>query len=124
MRLESIMKTDIVTTNAKESAQGAFQLMKMKQCHHLIVIGDEGIVGIVSSRDLGGPHGDELRADKTVSEFMVKDIVTAETSTSLHEAAELMRGNSIGCLPILEKKNLRGIITVTDLLKILAGSTE
>ena len=124
MRLENIMKTDIVTTNCNESAHGAFQLMQMKHCHHLIVIGDEGIVGIVSERDLGGPHGEELRADKTVSDFMVKDILTAEVSTSLHEAAEMMRGNSIGCLPIMDGKNLRGIITVTDLLKILAGSSE
>ena len=124
MRLENIMKTDIVTTFATESAEGAFKLMQMKRCHHLIVVGDEGVVGIVSERDLGGPHGEELRRGKTVADLMAQDIVTADVSTSLHEAADLMRGNSIGCLPIMEDGKLRGIITVTDLLKILAGSSE
>ncbi len=124
MRLDSIMKTDIVTTSSKETAEAAWLLMKMKCCHHLIVIDDVGKVGIVSERDLGGPHGEEIRKDKTVDDFMVRDLVTANTSDSLHTAADLMRGNNIGCLPIMENGSLKGIITVTDLLKILAGSSE
>lgn len=124
MRLENIMKTDIVTTFADETAENAARLMKMKCCHHLIVISDTGVVGVLSERDLGGPHGEDMRANKTVADFMTPNIITAKTSDTLHEAAELMRGNSIGCLPIMQGSNLRGILTVTDLLKILAGSTE
>ncbi|MFT7619981.1 MAG: acetoin utilization protein AcuB [Planctomycetota bacterium] len=124
MRLENIMKTDIVTTFANETAENAAKLMQMKRCHHLIVIGDTGVAGILSERDFGGPHGETIRANKTVADFMTPNIITANTTDTLHEAAELMRGNSIGCLPIMEDSKLRGILTVTDLLKILAGSTE
>ena len=124
MRLENIMKTNITTTFSDETAEGAAKLMKMNCCHHLIVIDKEGVAGIVSERDLGGPNGEPLREGKSVKDFMSHDIVTADVSATLHEAAEMMNGNSIGCLPVTDEGKLRGIITVTDLLRILAGSTE
>jgi CBS domain-containing protein len=35
-----------------------------------------------------------------------------------------MRGRSIGCLPVVEKGALRGIITVTDLLELIGKGAE
>ena len=39
---------------------------------------------------------------------------------SLKRAAELMRGNNIGCLPVVEGQQLVGIVTTADLLELIA----
>ncbi len=124
MKLVNIMKSDVVTTFPEETAENAWKLMQVKGCHHLMVISREGLVGVLSERDLGGKNGAILRKDHTVADFMSKDVVTATPETSLHEAADLLRGHNIGCLPILDDNKLCGILTTTDLLKIIAGSTE
>ena len=124
MNLVNLMKTDVVTTFPAEDAAAAWELMQMKRCHHLVVIGDEGVVGILSERDLGGKNGGPIREGRTVEDLMSKGVVTATPETSLHEAAELMRGGSLGCLPIMEGDRLQGIVTTTDLLKLIAGSSE
>jgi CBS domain-containing protein len=42
----------------------------------------------------------------------------------VREAANLMRGRSIGCLPVLDGRKLVGIVTVTDLLELLGRGAE
>ncbi len=124
MQLQNIMKTDIVITQPDETAEGAWELMQMKRCHHLLVVGDAGLVGLISERDLGGKRGEKVRKGHKVRDLMTTDVITATPNTTLHEAAEMMRGNTIGSLPIMENGKLCGIITVYDMLKILAGSRE
>ena len=124
MHLRSIMKTDVVTTHGEETAEGALELMQMKGCHHLVVIGPNGIEGIISERDLGGPKGERVRAGRKVRDLMSSGCVTAAPETTLREAAEIMRGRTIGCLPVLDDGKLCGIVTVSDLLAILAGGSE
>ncbi|MCA9321041.1 MAG: CBS domain-containing protein, partial [Planctomycetes bacterium] len=79
---------------------------------------------IISERDLGGKNGEPMRTGRKVADLMTHSLVSATSETSLHEAAELMRGHTIGCLPIMDAGHLKGIITTTDLLKIIAGSSE
>ena len=46
--------------------------------------------------------------------------IAAAPDTALEDAADLMRGHVIGCLPVLDGDNLVGIVTITDLLDLLA----
>ena len=50
---------------------------------------------------------------------MTAPAVTAGATTTVREAANLLRGRTIGCLPILEEGKLVGIVTTTDLLELL-----
>jgi acetoin utilization protein AcuB len=56
-----------------------------------------------------------------VSAFMIpKDkLVTITSDTIIEEAVLLMHDHKIGCLPIVEEGNLKGIITETDVLALL-----
>ena len=51
---------------------------------------------------------------------MTPDVLVATPQTPLKRAAALMRGNNIGCLPIVDGKHLVGIITTSDLLDLIA----
>jgi CBS domain-containing protein len=50
-------------------------------------------------------------------------VVSAQPTTTLRKAANLMSGNMIGSLPVLEDGELVGIVTATDVLDALGSGT-
>ncbi|MDP6347191.1 MAG: CBS domain-containing protein, partial [Dehalococcoidia bacterium] len=60
-----------------------------------------------------------LLGKMTVKDVMVKDVVTVVPDTTMEEAASLGQDRGIGTLPVVDKGKLVGIITTTDVLKIL-----
>jgi CBS domain-containing protein len=52
----------------------------------------------------------------TVSEVMVRDVVTIDAAATLLEAARLMRDANVGMLPVMDNNALRGIVTDRDLV--------
>jgi acetoin utilization protein AcuB len=55
----------------------------------------------------------------TVGKLMNKNVVTIEKDTTVEEAARLMVDQDLSCLPVLEAGKLIGIITKSDMFKIL-----
>ena len=65
---------------------------------------------------LVGEHGDE---------GAMGVVLTRPSETSVAEAADMMMQRGIGCLPVVEREKLVGIVTKTDLLRCLRTlSTE
>jgi CBS-domain-containing membrane protein len=81
-------------------------------------------VGVVSERDLGGPKGAEVRRGRTVGDLMSQPLVTATPQTTVREAANLLRGHLVGCLPLLERGRIVGIVTLSDLLDLIGRGVE
>jgi len=42
----------------------------------------------------------------------------------VREAANLMRGHGVSCLPVFNGRRLKGIVTVVDLLELIGRGTE
>ena len=124
MRLMEIMTTKVETASPSEEAEKAFQRMRTQRIHHLVVMDGRQVVGVLSERDVGGTRGGQLRAGKTVDELMSGQAVTASPTTTVRQAANLLRARTIGCLPIIEGGKLAGIITLTDLLELLGRQTQ
>jgi len=122
-RLRDIMSDDVATTTPSEPAQSAWERMQARRLHHLVAVANGEIVGVISSNDLGGARrATSSRMGRVVGELMTSRVVTASPAATLREAAKLMLGESIGCLPIVERGKLAGIVTVSDLLARVAGA--
>jgi len=78
------------------------------------------VLGVVSERDLGGPRGYALRSGRRVEDLMSRTPVLANPKTTVREAAQMMRGRAIGCLPVFVGKRVVGIVTTSDLLGLIA----
>jgi CBS domain-containing protein len=52
---------------------------------------------------------------------MSKPAVTVLPETSVKEAAQRMIEKKIGCLPVVEGEALVGLVTETDMLRLIAG---
>lgn len=124
MRIREFMTLNVQTVPSRESAENAWELMRSHRFHHLVVLRGKELVGIVSDRDLGGPRGASLRQGRTVDQLMTPQVVSAEPGTTVKEAANLLRGRSVGCLPVIEGGRLLGIVTVSDLLELLGRGAE
>jgi acetoin utilization protein AcuB len=121
MKLGEIMTIHVATVSQEDTAEFAWHLMEQRNIHHLVVIDGPKVVGLVSHRDLAGNMGNRVLADLKVCDVMTRTLITARPHTSLSEAADLMTGYTIGCLPILgDDKKLVGIVTITDLLMLLS----
>lgn len=119
MRLGEIMSHEVRTVRPAEPAEEAYRRMKLHGIHHLVVTEGKKILGVVSERDLGGGRGAVVRAGRSVEELMTEHVVTATPRTTLRQAANVLRGRSIGCLPVVEDARLVGIVTLTDLLELV-----
>ncbi len=119
MRLMEIMTTDVKTASPSDDAEEAFQRMRNQRIRHLVVVDGRQVVGVLSERDVGGARGSAARIGRTVGELMSGQAVSASPTTTIRQAANLLRARTIGCLPILDDGKLVGIVTLTDLRELL-----
>jgi acetoin utilization protein AcuB len=122
MELSKLMRKGVRTVGVDESAEEAWNRMKGNGIRHLVVLRNGKVAGVLSERDLAGERGEALREGRTAGRMMTPMAITATPATTVQEAAGILRGRTIGCLPILEDGELRGIVTTSDLLDLLARS--
>jgi CBS domain-containing protein len=124
MRVQEVMTKDVLTISPGKSAEHAWDLMQARRVHHLVVTKESRIVGVLSDRDAGGRSGESVRRNHTVGELMTDRVVTVNSRTTVRQAANLMRGRSIGCLVVASANRPIGIVTVADLLTLIGRGAE
>jgi acetoin utilization protein AcuB len=113
------------------SIDDALHMMRERKVRRLPVVDTAGqMVGIVSDKDLlhASPSPATslsvyelhyLLSKLNVRSVMSSPVITVAPDTPLEEAARIMADNKIGGLPVLEDGRLVGIITETDVFKVL-----
>lgn len=124
MRVQEVMTDNVRTVSPAMPAPQAWSLMKIDGIHHLVVMDGRRIVGVLSERDAGGRSGAGARDGRTVEELMTKNVVTIKQDATVRQAANVMRGRTIGCLPVTRGDRLVGIVTTSDLLTVVGGGAE
>lgn len=129
--VNDIMTTEVTTLGRNDSLQVAKDIMNLGRVRHFPVLEDDKVVGVVSQRDLykaslGSVMKYGEKAQRAflegiaIKEVMSAPVVTIAPHASVQEAARLMMEKKIGCLPVLEGPQLVGIVTETDMLKLVA----
>ena len=114
-----------VEIDAKPSE--VFRLLTEYKVHHLPVVRDGCLVGMISSADLMKidflvPRTPQLRHQYLDSRFKIESfmhapVVTVGPTTSVEEAARLMVRHGVHALPVVgARDSLLGIITTTDIM--------
>lgn len=108
----------------------ALTLMQREHIRRTPVIREGKLVGIVSDKDIlnAGPSDattlsiwevNYLVSQIRVKDIMTREVLTVEEDTPIEEAARMMADNKIGGLPVMRDGRVVGLITETDLFKIL-----
>jgi CBS domain-containing membrane protein len=137
LRVRDIMTAEVTTLKRNDKLTLADDIMNLGRIRHLPVLDDEGeeLVGMVSQRDLFrgalaralgyGQHAQRKVLDTIfVKEVMSSDLITTTPDTPLVEAARVLVERKIGCLPVIEKGRLVGIVTEGDFVAMVARTGQ
>jgi len=146
--VQDIMTEDVISLTPQDNLARAIEVLQAEKLRHILVTDEQGeFVGLVSDRDilrnlpfagrrpLSRPKKfrEHLFAVKprtkslelTLEEIMVRKALCILPSSSLSNAADVLRKKKISCLPVIDKsKKLRGIVTVTNLMRALLTAYE
>ena len=125
MRVFEAMSEQVRTVPPTMGAGDAYQLMRTSGVHHLVVTSDAKIVGVLSDRDISARRRSPSKpAGVTVEDLMSSPVATIDREQTVRKAANVMEGRTIGCLPVTAEGRLVGIITTSDLLRLLGRGTD
>jgi acetoin utilization protein AcuB len=136
MSIAKIMSTRVVSVHMDDSLQSLRELVAATGFHHLVVVHDNKLQGIISDRDLMksiSPFVDTLserkldRAtlDKKAHQIMTREVITLNPSDSVYSAIELFNSHKISCIPIIDtKRHPVGMVSWRDVMKFMQSRVE
>ncbi|RLB01326.1 MAG: signal transduction protein [Deltaproteobacteria bacterium] len=117
MKVCSWMIPNVVTIGPDAGIREALEVMKKYSIRHLPVVDNDEFVGLVTLGDLKQAILASMLEQLKVNDVMIREPYTTSPDTTLESAAMVIYEKNIGCLPVLDGKELVGIITVNDILK-------
>jgi len=124
------MSRPVISVTPDTPINDALAMFRKERIRRAPVMENGKLVGIVSERDLlyATPSSvttlsvwemHYLISKVTVKDVMAKQVITVDQDTPIEEAARIMADKKIGGVPVVSGTNVVGIITETDLFKIL-----
>jgi CBS domain-containing membrane protein len=131
MYVRDLMRPEVATLYADDTLDLADGIMRLGRIRHLPVVSGDRVVGVVSQRDLfraavssvlqvARPTEREWLGKIPVAAVMTPDPFTVGPETSVRTAVAVMMERKIGCLPVVDRGQLVGIVSETDCLRYLA----
>lgn len=126
------MTPDPITITVDTPLMDAHRIMTENRVRRLPVMKDGEIVGIVTLGDIRGAEPSEatslnvwelnyLLSQTTVARVMSRPVITVPLDTSIADAAQLMLENRIAGLPVVDGGDLVGIITESDIFRMVVA---
>lgn len=129
--VRQVMKKKVVRISADDTLWIVKEIMDLASVRHIPVVNRGELVGVVSQRDLlraslSNVMGISAEEQKVflegvkISEVMSAPPRTIAPGDSIQSAARAMAEHKIGCLPVVEGREIVGILTETDVLHYFA----
>ncbi|MCC6605368.1 MAG: CBS domain-containing protein [Anaerolineae bacterium] len=130
MLVKRRMSQPVITVPPDMSVPDCLKLMQREHIRRTPVVENGRLVGIVSDKDLlnASPSTatslsiweiNYLVSRIRVKDVMTKDVLTITEDMPIEEAARIMVDNKVGGLPVVNNGDVIGLITETDLFKML-----
>jgi CBS domain-containing protein len=115
MRIAELMTPKVICVSPGDPLSVAREHFRANNIHHLLVLDRGRVVGVLSVREvIGKPAG------ATVASVMARNVMTVGPESSTRDVATAMIGRGHGCVPVIENGRVVGIVTTTDLLRVLS----
>jgi acetoin utilization protein AcuB len=136
MRVRELMSRRVTTIAQEATCLEAVELMCRRKVRHLPVLAPNGrLVGLVTDRDvrhrlfasdvysrIGSVPVSVLLGETPVRSVMSTPVRCIAASAEVAEAADRMRREKVGCLPVVDGRRVVGILTEIDVLRRIAGA--
>jgi CBS domain-containing protein len=134
--VKEVMATNPWTLKATDTLAAARQLMTEQHIRHIPIVDDQGgLVGLVTHRDLlaasipslvdmDAEQRVVLEASTSLQQIMTTKLSVASETMNLRQAALRLQEHRYGCLPVVSKGKLIGIITDSDFVAVAINLLE
>ena len=132
--VEAVMTRVIITINMDEPLHQVQRIFEREGFHHLLVINEGELVGVISDRDLlsalspyvntpSEKRRDERTLHRRAHHIMSRRLTTVTRSTPIAHAAALLLKHGIGCLPVISSSAPVQTYAGSHLRLVTAGRT-
>lgn len=131
MKIKNYMSVPVVTVEMDDSLAVVKEIFDNTRFHHLIVLEEGELYGVLSDRDLlraigpglGTPaerNTDRAALSRKAHQIMSRRPIVVDQDRPIHDAVSLFEEHHISCLPVVDaERQLVGILTWRDLLKAM-----
>jgi len=136
MAISKIMKSQVVAVDMDHTIRRVNELFASNEFHHLLVLEDNKLVGIISDRDLfkslspriGTPAEtlqDTALLNKKAHQIMTRNPIVINQKAAVQDAIEIFNQNKISCIPVVNDEHIPvGILSWRDIMKLLVKPTS
>jgi acetoin utilization protein AcuB len=130
MFVKTYMTPNPITIDLEATYSVAINTLRKHHIRHLPVVENGRLVGIIVEKDLLTNQPSPatslsvyeiygLLEKLKVGQMMSRPVITVQGDCPVEEAARIMCDKHISCLPVMDGDALAGIITETDIFKVL-----
>ena len=135
MLVKNWMSKNVITIGVDNSMQDATAILKQHRIRILPVVKKDKLVGIITDRDLKRASASDattleihellyLLMKIKVKDIMTRNPIAVPLDWTIEETAELLLSNKISGAPVVDEKDMVvGVITQTDLFRVLISLT-
>lgn len=113
IEVKQVMSRRIHSVQPTAAVDDVTEIMEREGFHHLLVMKEGSLLGVISDRDL------KKRRGWTARHIMTACPLTVSPRTQLNQAITMLLHQRISCLPVVEDGKVCGIMTATDMLMTL-----
>jgi CBS domain-containing protein len=135
IKVKTIMTTHVQTAGEEEPIKNAIETMRKLDIRTLPVVDNEGrLTGIIGIKDIvnfnwngnrretkGELSGEKNPVEVRIGSLAIEAVVTVGPEATLSDAFKLMSSKKVSALPVVEKDSMVGIITMYDLVELIAS---
>ncbi|MEW6622543.1 MAG: CBS domain-containing protein [Bacillota bacterium] len=125
------MEKSFLTLAPKNTLLWALKQFRTNRVRYIPVVENGNFVGLLVERDLRDllpsvveENDIELLNQTCVYSVMQDKVISISEDTTILEAAQIMRNNKIGCLPVLKGQKILGMLTENHAIKGLVVMLE
>lgn len=126
--ISHIMTKSVITVSQNDDLKNVVEKLKSNSIRHLPVVNGKDVVGIISRTDInrltfGALFDGQDGADEAILEMLtIPQVMTSKPKTVssdliIRDLAEIFVKEEFHAAPVVDKGELKGIVTTTDVLK-------
>ncbi|BDC18200.1 CBS domain-containing protein [Acidianus sp. HS-5] len=119
MSIKELINRPPVAISFSASLKDCAKVMRKENIGSLLVVEGDTPKGIITERDIIQAIADDYPLETPASKVMSTNLITAEASTDVSDAALLMTNNKIRHLVITENGKIIGVISLRDVARSL-----
>ena len=124
--IDDIIQTDVVTAQPDAPLTEVAERLESEDVGAVVLVEDEEPAGLVTDRKIALSIDEfDNPSETTAEEIATDDLVTGTTTLTVFEVLNRMNDDDIRRLPVVDEDGtLEGIVTLDDLLVLLATELE